>query len=75
MNALRALWRDDAGSIQAETAILIAVVALASIGAWQHFGETTTVPTDEASTFFEGDNGGSMPEMASPAMSEFGDAN
>jgi Flp pilus assembly pilin Flp len=38
MDALRMLWRDDAGAVQAETAIFIAFVALAGIGLWRHLG-------------------------------------
>ena len=75
MNALRGLWQDNAGSIQAETAILIAFVALAGIGLWQHFGETATVPTDEASGFFEESGTESTPALTRPAMHDFADQN
>ena len=52
MSALRALWRDEAGIVYAETAMLIAFVALAGIGLWQHFGQVATTPTDQTVASF-----------------------
>jgi Flp pilus assembly pilin Flp len=51
-DALRTFWCDEDGVTQAETAILIAVVALATIGALQHLGDTAAKPVDFVSGVF-----------------------
>ncbi len=40
MGGLRALWHDDEGSSTAEMAMLLAVVAVVGIWAWQTYGST-----------------------------------
>lgn len=56
MTTLRALWLDEDGGIQPETAILIAFVALAGIGIWQRFGDVTAEMADGAADAFGDEN-------------------
>lgn len=58
MKQLRALWQDQEGVAAAETAIVIAVVALAGIGLWQHLGDVTRAPVETAGDLLP-DGGGS----------------
>jgi Flp pilus assembly pilin Flp len=57
MNELRALWRDDDGAAHAETAILVALVALAGVGLWQHLGNTTTNSVAESADMLKQETG------------------
>ena len=40
MGGLSTLWRDDAGITTIEMAMLLVVIAVAGIWAWQRFGST-----------------------------------
>jgi Flp pilus assembly pilin Flp len=59
MRQFLTLWQDEEGVAAAETAIVIAVVALAGIGLWQHFGEVSRGSADDAANLFP--DGGSSP--------------
>jgi len=67
MRTLYGLWHDEAGVVQAETAILVAFVALAGIGLWQHISDATTSLAGETSQVFENGDESSLRPLAHPA--------
>ncbi len=71
MRTLRALWHDQEGGIQAETAVLIAFVALAGIGLWQHFGDITANAADRAASAFEDGTSPAGRPLVNPASSDY----
>lgn len=68
MELIRSLWRDEAGIVQVETAILIGVIALAGIGLWQHFGETATIPSEDTTAFFADEEATPVRTVVQPAQ-------
>lgn len=52
MNALHLSWRDDSGATMVEYGIIIAMVVLATIVAWQALGGTLTGLLTEVGGYF-----------------------
>lgn len=70
MKALEVLWWDEAGLVQAETAMLVAFVALAGIGLWQHLSNAAANSANGMAQAFESGDAAMRPS-AQPLSTHF----
>lgn len=52
MGMLAELWRDEAGVMTAETALMVALLSLASFVTWRHLADSVEGRADETSAIF-----------------------